>query len=253
MRRGRTAERALYERSVLILDQPNSGMGEQALGLIAMGIQPYYANNLDDAIFLAGEHRQRIAAFAAPTAVLLAQLELVRKELLAQIGLPLACAVPVGGQPSAAERARLAAAGVRWSAFDALSARELRCVFSLALSQGDKNEARKEPRVPVALPALVTTSERSFRAELSDLSASGAYIVSRGALKTGTPLTLAFDADEKPVALKAEVRWRTSLDGGFAGWLDAGMGVEFANAPYEARAAIRRHIAAILKRFEVAP
>jgi uncharacterized protein (TIGR02266 family) len=244
---------SLYERSVLILDQPNSGLGEHALGLIAMGISPYYANNLDDAIFLAGEHRQRIAAFAAPTAVMLEQLELVRKELLAQIGLPLACAVPVGGQPSDEERSRLAATGVRWSAFDSLSARELRCVLSLALSQADRKEARREPRVPVSLPVEVTTNERTFRAELMDLSAGGAYIASRSPLKQGTPLMLAFSADEKLVSAKAEVRWRTSLDGGFAGWLEAGMGVELVDVAYEARSAIRRHVAAILKRFEVAP
>ena len=243
----------MYERSVLILDQPDSGLGEQALGLIAMGIHPYYANNLDDAIFLAGEHRKRIAAFAAPTRVMLEHLELVRKELLAEIGLPLACAVPVGGTPSSEERARLASAGVRWSAFEPLSARELRCVFSLALAHGDRNEPRREPRVPVLLPVEVTTSERTFRAELMDLSANGAYIASRSPLKQGTPLTLSFTADEKPVTVKAEVRWRTSLDGGFAGWLEAGMGVELVQVPYEPRAAIRRHVGAILKRFEVAP
>lgn len=243
----------VYERSVLILDQPDSGLGEQALGLIAMGISPYYANNLDDAIFLAGEHRQRISAFAAPTAVMLEHLELVRKELLAQIGLPLACAVPVGGHPSEEERARLAAAGVRWSAFDSLSAREIRCVLSLALSHGDRSEVRRDPRVPLLLPVEVTTSERTFRAELMDLSANGAYIASRSPLKPGTQLTLAFDADGKPVSVRAEVRWRTSLDGGFAGWLEAGMGVLFSQVPYESRAAIRRHVEGILKRFEIVP
>jgi uncharacterized protein (TIGR02266 family) len=243
----------LYERSVLILDQPHSGLGEQTLGLIAMGINPYYANNMDDAIYLAGEHRQRIAAFAAPTAVMLEQLEVVRRELLAQIGLPLACAVPIGGQPSADERSRLAAAGVRWSAFDSISARELRCVLALALSQADKQEARKEPRVPVVLPVEVTTSERTFRAELHDLSAGGAYVASRSTLKPGTPLTLTFAPGEKPVTVKAEVRWRTSLDGGFAGWLEAGMGVELVQLPYEPRAAIRRYVGGILKRFEIAP
>jgi hypothetical protein len=242
----------VYERSVLILDQPDSGLGEHALGLIAMGISPYYANSLDDAIYLAGEHRQRIAAFAAPTPVLLDQLELVRKELLAQIGLSLACAVPVGGSPSPEERARLAAAGVRWGAFDSLSAREVRCVFSLALSQGDRQEVRRDPRVPVTIPVAVTTSERTFRAELTDLSVGGAYVASRSPLKPGTPLKLSFLADEQSVEVPAEVRWRTALDGGFAGWLDAGMGAQFGTVAAEARAAIRRHVTSILQRFEVA-
>ena len=243
----------MYERSVLILDEPDSGMGERALGLIAMGINPYYANNLDDAIFLAGEHRQRIGAFAAPTHVMLEQLELVRKELLSQIGLPLACAVPVGGHPSDAERARLSTAGVRWSAFDSLNPREIRCVLALALSQADKREVRKAPRVPVVLPVDVTTSERTFRAELHDLSTGGAYIASRSTLKPDTPLTLDFVAGDKAVTMRAEVRWRTALSGGFAGWLEAGMGVEFARVTYEASAAVRRHVGTILQRFAVVP
>jgi uncharacterized protein (TIGR02266 family) len=243
----------VYERSVLILDRPDAGLGEQALGLIAMGIRPYYASNLDEAIVLAGEHRQRISALAAPTAVMLEHLELVRQELLAQLGLPIACAVPIGGQPSAAERARLAAAGVRWSAFDSLSAREIRCVLSLALSQGDRAEVRRDPRIPVSLPVEVTTRERTFRAELMDLSANGAYIASRSPLKPGTPLGLAFGLDEQPVSVSAEVRWRTPLDGGFAGWLEAGMGVQFGEAAHAARTTIRRYVEAVLKRFEVAP
>jgi hypothetical protein len=243
----------VYERSVLILDQPNSGLGEQALGLIAMGIRPYYANNLDDAIFLAGEHRQRISAFAAPTPVMLQHLDVVRRELLAQIGLPLACAVPIGGDPSDEERARLAAVGVRWGAFDSLSAREIRCVLSLALSHGDRTETRRDPRVPLHLPVEVTTSERSFRADLMDLSANGGYVASRSPLKPGTPLSLAFALGEKAIALKAEVRWRTALDGGFAGWLEAGMGVEFSQLTYETRTTQRRYVDEVLGRFAVVP
>jgi hypothetical protein len=243
----------VYERSVLILDQPNAGLGEQALGLIAMGIRPYYAANLDDAIFLAGEHRQRISAFAAPTPVMLQHLDVVRRELLAQIGLPLACAVPIGGNPSDEERARLAAVGVRWGAFDSLSAREIRCVLSLALSQGDRTEPRRDARIPLHLPVEVTTSERSFRADLMDLSPNGAYVASRSPLKPGTPLSLAFTLGEKTVAVKAEVRWRTALDGGFAGWLEAGMGVQFGQVTYEVRATLRHHIDGALARFAVAP
>lgn len=243
----------MYERSVLILDRPDAGLGEQALGLIAMGIRPYYANNLDEAISLAGEHRQRISAFAAPTAMMLEHLDVVRKKLLVQLDLPVACAVPIGGRPSPEERARLAAAGVRWSAFDSLSAREIRCVLSLALSQGDHAEVRRDPRVPVLLPVEVTTRERTSRAELMDLSANGAYIASRSPLKPGTPLGLAFDLDAKPISLSAEVRWRTPLDGGFAGWLEAGMGVQFDELAHEALGEIRRYVEAILSRFEVAP
>ncbi len=243
----------MYERSVLIYDDPASTLGDTSLGLIALGVNPYYANNLGDAMFLAGEHRKRIGAFAAPTALLLEQLEMIRKELLAPIGLPVGCALPIGGEPSPEERARLAAAGVRWGAFAATNARELRFLIALALSYTDRSEPRHEPRFPVHLRVDVTTEERTFRASLSDLSANGAYISARSPLKAGTPLRLAFELDQKRVEVAAAVRWRTALDGGFAGWLDAGMGVAFTQVAYEDRATIRRHLGAMLQRFELAP
>ena len=243
----------MYERSVLIFDDPSCSLGDTSLGLIALGVSPYYANNLDDAMFLAGEHRQRIGAFAAPTALLLEKLELIRKELLAPIGLPIACAVPIGGAPTPDERARLAAAGIRWGAFEATSALELRLLVSLALSEGDRNETRREPRLPVQLKVDVTTDERTFRAALTDLSANGAYLSARSPLKPGTRLTLAFTLDEQRVEVGAAVRWRTALDGGFAGWLDVGMGIEFTQLAYETRAVIRRYLTSWIQRFELAP
>jgi uncharacterized protein (TIGR02266 family) len=243
----------VYERSVLIFDDPSCSLGDTSLGLIALGVNPYYAHSLDDAMFLAGEHRQRIGAFAAPTALLLAKLELIRKELLAPIGLPIACAVPIGGVPSAEERARLAAAGVRWGAFDSTNARELRFLLSLALSQADRAEVRREPRFPVHLKVDVTTDERTFRASLADLSANGAYLAARSPLKPGTRLKLCFELDDSRVEVGAEVRWRTALDGGFAGWLDAGMGVEFTQVAYEVRAVIRRYLGEMLQRFALDP
>jgi uncharacterized protein (TIGR02266 family) len=241
----------VYDRSVLILDSHDWLLGDTALGLIALGLRPYYANNLGDAIFLAGEHRTRIGAFAAPTALLLDQLGTIRKELLAAIGLPIACTIPIGGAPGAAERAQLAAAGVRWGAFEPTSARELRFLLSLALSQADRNESRRELRFPVNLPVDVTTEERTFRASVTDLSASGAYIASRSPLKPGTPLSLSLVLGESAIEARAEVRWRTALEGGFAGWLDPGMGVELVQVAYEARAAIRRFLGAEMQRFEI--
>ena len=92
---------------------------------------------------------------------------------------------------------------------------------------------------------------RSFRASLSDLSLSGAYVASRSPLRQGTPLKLAFTLGDARVELRAEVKWRTALDGGFAGWLESGMGVVFVQPPYEARTVLRRHTTAVVQRFEL--
>ncbi|MBM4382076.1 MAG: PilZ domain-containing protein [Deltaproteobacteria bacterium] len=243
----------MYERAVLIFDHPHASLGDIAVGLISMGIHPHYANNLDDAIWLASEHRTRIGALAAPTTLLVDKLELIRKEVLAQNGVPIACAIPIGSQPSPSELEKLANAGVRWGVFDPHTPRDLRFIIALAMSSSDKSELRRDPRVPCELPVDVTTVERTFRASLIDLSTGGAYIASRSPLKPGTPLTLAFEIDTMKLSVKAEVKWRTSLDGGFAGWLDAGMGVEFSGVAYEAKAAIRRHVTMVTQRFELKP
>jgi uncharacterized protein (TIGR02266 family) len=243
----------VYERAVLIFDYPHANLGDIAVGLISMGLHPHYANNIDDAIWLAAEHRSRIGALATPTTLLVDKLEVIRKEVLAQNGVPISSAIPIGSQPTPSERERLANAGVRWGVFDPHTPRDLRFIIALAMSTSDKRELRKDPRVPCALPVDVTTGERTFRASLIDLSAGGAYIASRSPLKPGTPLTLTFEIGATRVTVTAAVKWRTSLDGGFAGWIDAGMGVEFAGIAYEAKAAIRRHVAGVLQRFELKP
>ena len=241
----------MYDRAVLILDTTSASLGDIALGLIAMGIHPYYANNVDDAIFLAAEHRSRIGAVAAPTELLIEHLDVIRKDVLAEHGVPIASVVPIGNEPSPSERELLVNAGLRFGAFGSHSPRDLRFVIALAISSSDRREARREMRVPCELKVEVTTGERTFRASLADLSTGGAYIASRSPLRPGTPLQLAFDVGATRVSTRAEVKWRTALDGGFAGWLDAGMGVAFVECSEEARGAILRHVGDLTRRFEL--
>ncbi len=243
----------MYERSILILDSPNGALGDFALGLIAMGLHPHHALELDDLVRLAEERREFAGALAAPAQLLLEQLDRIRKELLDPLGLPIACAIPVGPRPIDAEIAQLALAGVRWAAFEPASPRELRYVFSLALAFADGGDSRTEPRVPIELSVEVSTGERVFRASLRDLSPNGAYIAARSPLRAGTKLTLTFELDGAPVEAPCEVRWRTSLDGGFAGWLDAGMGVQFVGVSPEIQAGLAAFAATSEQRFLLTP
>ncbi len=243
----------MYERSILILDSPNCALGDFALGLIAMGLHPHHALELDDLVRLAEERREFAGALAAPAQLLIDQLGRIRKELLEPLGLPLECAIPVGPRPNDAEIAQLAEAGVRWAAFEPASPRELRYVFSLALSFADGADSRTEPRVPIESSVDVSTGERVFRASLRDVSRNGAYIAARSPLRTGTKLTLKFALDGEPLETPCEVRWRTSLDGGFAGWLDAGMGVQFVGLSPEAEAALAAFAAKSEQRFLLTP
>ncbi len=242
----------MYERSILILDGPDRMLGDAALGLIAMGIHPHYSTDLDEMIWLAEEHHQRVGALALPAALLLERLEPIRKRLLEPLGLPLACAIPLGPRASANGLERLALAGVRWAAFDPVAPRELRFVLALALSFADGAEVRTAQRVPVDLPVTVDTGERTFRAALRDLSPGGAYLAARSPLRPGTALRLGFTLRDVQIETPAEVRWRTALDGGFAGWLDAGMGVAFGELPPNALEALARFAAETEQRFTLA-
>jgi uncharacterized protein (TIGR02266 family) len=242
----------VYERSILILDSPNCALGDFALGLIAMGLHPHHALDLDDLVRLANERREFAGALAAPASLFAEQLERIRKELLEPLGLPLACAIPVGPRPSDAEIEQLLLAGVRWAAFEPASPRDLRYVFALALSFADGTESRAEPRVPIELNVEVSTGERVFRASLRDVSPNGAYIAARSPLRAGTKLVLKFTLDGAAIEAPCEVRWRTSLDGGFAGWLDAGMGVQFVDLAAETSAALAAFAAKSEQRFTLA-
>ena len=239
----------MYERSILILDSPGCALGDFSLGLLSLGLHPHHSFDLDELILLAAEHRARVGALAVGGSQLCSQLERVRKQLLEPNGLSLACAVPVGAAISAEEHEHLVRAGVRWAAFDPITPRELRFVLSLALAVADGREARASARVPVELPVEVSTGERTFRATLHDLSAGGAYIAARSPLKPGTRLRLKFALADGAIEAGAEVRWRTALDGGFAGWLDPGMGVCFDAFTPEAEAALVRFTAIAERRF----
>ena len=242
----------MYERSILILDGPDRMLGDAALGLIAMGIHPHYSTDLDEMIWLAKEHHQRVGALALPAALLLERLEPIRKRLLEPLSLPLACAIPLGPRASANELERLALAGVRWAAFDPIAPRELRFVLALALSFADGAEVRRTQRVPVDLPVTVSTGESTFGAALRDLSPGGAYVGTRAPLRAGTALRLSFRLGDALIEAPAEVRWRTALDGGFAGWLDADMGVAFGELPLNVLEALTRFAAEAEQRFALA-
>jgi uncharacterized protein (TIGR02266 family) len=243
----------LYERSILILDTPTCDLGDFALGLIAMGLHPHHALDLDDLVRLAEERREFAGALAAPASLLLEQLDRVQKELLGPLGLPIECVVPVGPRPADEMLRALAQSGVRWAGFEPATPRELRYVFCLALSFADGRDARVEPRVPVEVQVEVSTGERTFRASLRDVSPGGAYVAARSPLRPGTRLSLSFALDGMRFTADCEVRWRTSLDGGFAGWLDAGMGVQFVDLPPETALALRAFAAAAERRFSLAP
>jgi len=241
----------VYERSILILDSPGCALGDFSLGLLSLGLHPHHSFDLDELILLASEHRARVGALAASGSVLCSQLERVRKELLEPAGLSLACAVPVGPRVSPAELEKLRLAGVRWAAFEPIRPRELRFVLTLALALADGREARTSARVPIELPAEVSTGERTFRATLHDIATGGTYIAARSPLKPGTKLRLKFVLDSESIETAAEVRWRTALDGGFAGWLDPGMGVSFEELAPAAQKVLARFAEAAERRFRL--
>ncbi len=230
----------MYERAVLILDRADCALGDASLGLIALGISPYYTTDLEELVVLANEHRARVGALLAPAALLLQHAARIRKQIFEPLGLPIACALPIGPRAGAEEIAKLVLAGVRWAAFDPIAPRELRFVVSLALAYADGGDKRTDPRLPTDLQVEATAGERTFRATIRDVTPGGAYVTSRSPLRPGTALRLVFRVGDVTVDATATVRWRTALDGGFPGWLDPGMGVQFDAIAPEAIAALQR-------------
>ena len=243
----------MYERSALILDTAACALGDVSLGLINLGIRPVYATDLEELLLQAAEDQQRAGALLAPPTVLVERLARIRKRLLDPLGLPCACVLPVGPRPSDADVATLAAAGVRWAAFEPIAPRDLRYVVSLVLSLADKSELRLEPRLPCQLPTDVQAGERRLRATLSDLTTGGGYLACRAPLRPGTPLKLSFRTPDALIETGALVCWRTSPDGGFPGWLEPGMGVRFDALAPAALATVRQFLDAGKRRFLVHP
>ena len=128
---------------------------------------------------------------------------------------------------------------------------ELRFAVSLVLSETDPDEARIEMRVPCAIPVEVESAIRTTRAELTDLSAGGAFVQLAHPHRVGTQIALRGALFGRPFAVSARVCWRSGPN--TPSWRDRGMGVSFEAIDPETLVLVRRQVECELDRFRILP
>ena len=224
-----------YDRRALVFDGADSALGAVALGLVGLGIDPLYANEEDELVLLAREHRERIAALVVPGTLPVERLDAVTQRV-AELLPGGNAAVVVVAPPR--ERGLLGAfrkRGIRWVVFAPYDSSELRFAVAAALASADALEPRSGLRVPIRLPARVAHAGSLHSGEIMNLSLGGAYVALAEPPEPGAVLRVEFPLGERMLSVEAVVahrrdRVRPGPDCG------PGMGVAFSGlAPLEAR------------------
>ena len=224
-----------YDRRALVFESADSGLGAVALGLVALGLDPLYANDEDELALLAREHGDRIAALVVPGALPLERLDAVTQRVRGWLPGGTAAVVVVAPPRQRAVLGALRERGIRWVVFAPYDASELRFAVAAALGSGDALEPRSGLRVPIHLPASVCHAERTRSGEITNLSVGGAFVALAEPPEPGAVLRLEFPIGERMLSVRAVVAHRSggarpSPNGA------PGMGVAFSGlAPLEAR------------------
>ena len=72
----------MYERAALIFDSEAHALGDLSLLLIALGLRPLYATDLDELVLLSREYRSQVGALLLPASEVAARLPALRKRVL---------------------------------------------------------------------------------------------------------------------------------------------------------------------------
>jgi len=239
----------MYDRAALILDAESRTLGELSLSMIALGLRPLYATELDELILLSREYRSQISAVLLPSEDVSERLPGLRKHVLEPLGLALSALVPVGGRLAPELADTLREEGVRFCLPARCEPHELRHVIASAMSLNDPGELRLDPRVPCNLPASVESEHRTIEGHLADVSRGGAFVALAHPFAEGTAVKLQFALAGHPTSVRAHVSWRT--DARSPAWRDRGMGVEFEDPDEATSAVLRQFVAEQTNRFRL--
>jgi uncharacterized protein (TIGR02266 family) len=193
--------------------------------MIALGLRPLYATELDELVLLSREYRSQISAVLLPSESMAERLPGLRKHGLEPLGLSLSALVPVGGRVAPELAATLREEGVRFCLPTQCEPHELRHVIASAMSLNDPGELRLDPRVPCSLPVSVESEHRTIEGQLVDVSMGGAFVALAHPFAEGTAVKLHLVLERQPLSVRAQVSWR--IDARSPAWRDRGMGVEF--------------------------
>lgn len=225
-----------YDRRALVLDTADSRLGTASLALVSQGIDPLYASEADEAVLLACEHRERIAALVVPGTLPLSDLDAALERLTSRLVIGPESVLIVAPPRQRAHLGALRERGVRWVLWEPYDAGELRFVVAAALASGDALEPRRGLRVPIRLPVSLRHERTTREAEIRNLSLGGAFVALAAPPELGASLLLEFPLGERLLRTSAQVAHRQDAPGASRAEAEPGMGVAFAPlAPVEAR------------------
>jgi hypothetical protein len=139
-------------RCALIVDDAKGALGALALRLIRLGIDSYYAKDLDEARLLAEQEAARIRVLVIAPGIGAREVS----RLLTRLGAPASgrpcSAVVIGPAPDEAARESLREAGVGWALWEPFEESALRMVLSSSMGPPAHGEhVRRHPRLPTTL------------------------------------------------------------------------------------------------------
>ena len=220
-----------YDRRALVFDTADSPLGTASLALVSQGIDPLYACDADEALLLACEHRERIAALVVPGALPLAALDAALERLGSRLVIGTESVLVVAPPRQRPHLGALRDRGIRWALWEPYDAAELRFVVAAALASGDALEPRRGLRVPIRLPVAVRHARSAHDGEIRNLSVGGAYVALSTPPEPGASLLLEFPIGERMLRTSAQVAHRQEEAGASRAEAGPGIGVAFAPLP----------------------
>jgi hypothetical protein len=238
-------------RCALIVDDPKGSLGALALRLIRLGIDSYYAKNLDEGQLLAEQEAARIRVLVVAPAVGARDVKRMLARLAARDAEQPRSAVVIGACPDDATRERLREAGVGWALWEPFEESALRMVLSNALAPSFHDHERRHPRLPTTLLGRAFKGLQRRDGLVCSLSIEGAFLEMPYPYEEGTVLTLEIEVGEGSILTKAEVRYARQRGDAARPDYPAGMGVAFRELAAPMRERLERFLAEQDRRFAV--
>lgn len=219
-----------YDRRALVLD-PEASLSSLPCGLTEPGVEPLYAKDADEAVLLAGEHGQQLAALVIPGTLSLEALDLMLERLTPRLEIGRGAVLVIAPPRVRAHLAGLRERGVCWAVWEPYDAAELRFGVGAALASEDSLEPRRGLRVPIRLPVQLRIDEREREGEIVNLSMGGAYVALADPPELDASVGLRFPIGERLLETQARVAHRQPEPQPGHAVPGPGMGLAFGGLP----------------------
>lgn len=185
----------------LVVDDSAGRLGRVAWILLQAGFDTLHAALPDEAWLLARQESRQIGLLVLPAA---ADPETIRS-VIAELPKGVRTLV-VGPQPSPESREALREAGAQRAVWEPWEEQTLTYVVREMLGAPRQGTSRKAVRVPVHLEAVLAAKDGKGSAQVTALSAGGAFVETEAACAEGDDVDLEFWLPDGPVAAHASVR-----------------------------------------------